>query len=58
MEFRDGKFFFVTLSLKHTHVHAHTPRVFMQLTPLKFIVAEFREMVVLEGAGGLRRSSN
>lgn len=48
--------FFVTLSLKHTHVRAHTPRVFMQLTPLKFIVAEFREVVV--GAGGLRRSSN
>lgn len=24
----------------------------MQLTPLKFIVVEFREVVVLEGAGG------
>lgn len=58
MEFWDGKFFFVTLSLKHTHAHAHTPRVFMQLTLLKFIVAEFRDVVVPEGARGLRRSSN
>lgn len=49
---------FLSLYLSSTHMRARTPRVFMQLTLLKFIVAEFHEVVVLEGAAGLRRSSN
>lgn len=49
---------FLSLYLSSTHMRARTLRVFMQLTLLKFIVAEFHEVLVLEGAGGLRRSSN